>query len=255
MSRSLDAAERWMVAAITSGRGPAEARLADTAISAEAGLAIYRHAYRARLVECLADDFAALRALLGGEAFERLALAVVAACPSDEPTLNRYGRRLVAHLHRDPGATALGTAARDLARLEWALVEAIHAPLAPPLDPSALAAIPPRRWSRARLVAAPSLRLITSRWAIDGIYRQHLRGERPTVASPDPETVAVVRRADGLHRLPLIARRGRLLNALARGRPLAEALAACRLPPADVQDTLAHIVAAGCFTAVTLEHP
>lgn len=240
----------WLVGAITTPRAPRPARLRDIAISAETGLGIYRHAYRARLVECLADDFPALRALLGPAAFDELAGAVIAARPPRDATLNRYGRQLVVHLRAHPAA---GRPALDLARLEWALVEAIHAPLAPALAADALAGLPPQAWAGLRLGAVPSLRVVTSRWQIDLLYRQHLRGETPVVAAPDGECVLVLRREDGLHRLALVPERGRLVAALARGLPLGEALARSRLDPAAVRDALAAAVAAGCFTSCIME--
>jgi hypothetical protein len=243
----------WLVGAITARRARPPTRLRDIAISAETGLGIYRHAYRARLVECLADDFPALRALLGPAAFDKLAGAVIAARPPREATLNRYGRQLVIHLRARPQAAATGRLALDLARLEWALVEAIHAPLAPALAADALAGLPPQAWAGLRLAAVPSLRVITSRWPIDLLYRQHLRGETPTVPLPDAECVLVLRRSDGLHRLALVPERGRLVAALARGLPLGEALARSRLAPGDVRDALAAAVAAGCFTSCIAE--
>ena len=243
----------WLVGSITAQRAPRPSRLRDIAISAETGLGIYRHAYRARLIECLADDFPALRVLLGGTVFDLLAESVIAARPPREATLNRYGRQLVIHLRAHPGSTALGRPALDLARLEWALVEAIHAPLAPALAADALTGLPAQSWAGLRLGAVPSLRIITSRWPIDLVYRQHLRGETPTVPAADGECVLVLRRPDGLHRLTLVPERGRLVAALARGLALGEALARTRLDADGIRDALAAAVAAGCFTSCTTE--
>jgi len=206
----------WLVQAITAPREPRPTRLRDIAISAATGLAIYRHAYRARLIECLADDFPALCALLGTAVFDNLATAVITSRPPREATLNRYGRQLVIHLRATPEATPLGQIALDVARLEWALVEAIHAALAPSLEPNALAALPATAWAGLRLIAVPSLRTIASRLPIDLLYRQHLRGETLSAPQPNGETVFVLRRSDGLHRLALVPGRGRLIAALAR---------------------------------------
>jgi hypothetical protein len=95
--------------------------------------------------------------------------------------------------------------------------------------------------------------VVTSRWPIDLLYRQHLRGETPVVAAPDSACVLVLRREDGLHRLALVPERGRLVAALARGLPLGEALARSRLDPGGVRDALAAAVAAGCFTSCITE--
>lgn len=254
-ARALDGQQRWLLRAITASRAPADLSRLGCGAGAVVGLGVYRHAYRARLVECLEDDFPALRSLLGAEAFVRLAGRVIDRDPPSEPTLNRYGRRLAALLRREPRATVHGTLARDLARLEWALVEAIHAPLAPALDPARLAALPPPAWAGLRLIAAPSLRLVASAFPIDGCYRQHLRGEAVTAPARDPEVVAVVRRGDGLHRRIFAPAAGRLLGSLARGRTLGSALAACPLAPAAVREVLAIALAHGCFAAIRTESP
>lgn len=246
MNAQLAARQSWLVQAITAPVSPATTRhLDDIAISAGQGLAIYRHAFRARLEECLADDFPALRALLGETAFASLARRVIAAHPPREATLNRYGRRLVHVLRREPGPAC------DLARLEWALVEAIHAPLAAPLAPGALAALAPTAWAGLRLQAAPSLRVVVSRWAVDVCYRQHLRGDAVTPPPAGGQGVLVLRRRDGMQRLAVTPRAARLVAALARGRPLAAALVACRLPPQEVQQAMAEACSAGCFTGIT----
>lgn len=251
MNRRLVDDQGWLVRAITATRVPAPARrLATISIAAETGLAIYRHAYHARLEECLADDFPALRGLLGEAAFSALAARVIRTHPPREATLNRYGRRLVQLLRQDPGLSC------DLARLEWALVEAIHAPLAPALEAAVLAALPPTAWAGLRLRPAPSLRIVTSRWAIDTCYRQHLRGEAVTPPPPGGQGVLVLRRPDGMRRLAVSPGTARLLSALVRGRPLAAALAASRLAPAAVQHALGEACANGCFTtAITAESP
>ncbi len=250
MIARLAIAQGWLVRAIAAANAPvAEPRLAGIAISAEQGLAIYRHAYRARLEECLADDFPALRSLLGEDAFSTLARRVIAEHPPGESTLNRYGRRLVRVLRREPGLAC------DLARLEWALVEAVHAPLAAPLDATSLAVLPAEAWAPLRLQPAPTLRVVVSRWAVDACYRQHLRGETVTAPPTGGQGVLVLRGRDGMRRLAVSPGAARLVGALARGRPLAAALASCRLPPVAVQQALGEACAAGCFTSILTPEP
>src|SRR5205807_1622921 len=48
----------------------------------------------------------------------------------------------------------------DLARVEWAFIDAFDAPDAPPLDPKTIAAIPEDAWPNARLTLHPSLQLL-----------------------------------------------------------------------------------------------
>jgi hypothetical protein len=245
----------WLVNAVTAQVPPRPTHLRRIGISAADGLGIYRHAYRARLIECLADDFSALQALLGENHFDRIAESVIVDSPPREKTLNRYGRHVITFLRRHPSATSFGDLALDIARLEWAIVEAIHAPLAPPIPHDLLAKIPQSEWPGIRLKVAPSLRIISSRWPIDMMYRQHLRGEVPVVPLPDPEFLLVFRRPDGLQRIAMVPERGRLISSLVRGLSLGEALARTRLGPEDVCDAIATVVSAGVFTSFTKDSP
>src|SRR4029078_260172 len=55
-------------------------------------LAVYRHAYSARLVEVLGNDFPGLKALAGAEPFDSLARAYIAAHPSRGFSVRTAGR-------------------------------------------------------------------------------------------------------------------------------------------------------------------
>lgn len=252
---ALAAAERWLVRAIAGEREPADRdrRLGGTRLSPAIGLGIYRAAYRIRLRECLADDFPVLAAWLGEARFRALAEAVIAAHPPADATLNRYGRRLVQWLRAHPAA--YGCEAGALARLEWALVEAVHAPLAPPLDAVALAALPPAAWGRLRLRGVPSLRLIALRRDVDALVGRHWRGEAVGEPGPGPLTVAVLRRAGGCERHRFAPAEGRLLHRLARGASLSDALAGCRLDAGGVQAAFARFIASGCLAGCAWAPP
>ncbi len=252
MSEALAIAERWLLRAITDGPAPRSlSRLGDTRVSVATGLNIYRNAYRSRLIECLADDFAALRRLLGDDPFTDLANTVITELPPSDATLNSFGKRLVTVLRRRPSLTIHGRLALDLARLEWALVEAIHAPLARVIDPAVFSAIPADGWARVRLRGAPSLRLIASRWPIDGCYRQYLRDAPVVAPQPSAEVVVIVRRAEGIERRTFIPAAGRLIARLARGVALGPALDGFRQPAETVAMILRQATELGCFTELT----
>lgn len=201
------------------------------------GLATYVDGYRLRLRECLVDDFPDLRTALGVEAFESLADRVIDDAPSTDRTLNRWSRRLPSWLAAHPRAAPAW--ARDAAAVEWARVETIHAPLAAPFDRTALAALAPEAWPVLRLEAAPTLRLVAVRWRIvDGSAKR------------DPGTVQLWRTDTGLHTRVLTSAAGRLLQALAAGDTLDEAVAAARLPSTRLQAVLATAMSDGCFTRI-----
>ena len=56
-----------------------------------ARLEIYQHAYRARLIDALVDNYPALHRALGDEAFEDLAAAYIAARPSRYRSIRWFG--------------------------------------------------------------------------------------------------------------------------------------------------------------------
>src|SRR5271163_4495362 len=71
-------------------------------LPAEARLAIYRHAYRVRLIDALDDTHSALHKLLGDETFESLAELFIVAHPSVHRSIRWYGRELADFLTECP---------------------------------------------------------------------------------------------------------------------------------------------------------
>ncbi len=86
-----------------AGRGLVPLVFAGTAdLPAAERVAIYAGMWLARLVDALRADFPALGAVLGDEAFERLAGAYLRDHPSDDPDVGRVGRRLPGFLRDHP---------------------------------------------------------------------------------------------------------------------------------------------------------
>ncbi len=117
---------------------------------------VYRNAYWARLVESLGTDFPGLKALAGGQTFDRLARAYVAKHPSEHPSIRWAGRKLADFLateapYRDDPWFA------DMARFDWALAFAFDAADAPAAGLADLAGVPPEFWGSVRLVFHPTL--------------------------------------------------------------------------------------------------
>src|SRR5579862_7565069 len=88
-------------------------------------LEIYSRSYWFRILDSLHDDFPGLRAVLGERAFHLLSRAYLAECPSRSFTLRDLGSRLEDWLRRNPRhAGSRHALALDMARLEWAHIEA-----------------------------------------------------------------------------------------------------------------------------------
>jgi hypothetical protein len=251
MNSALVRHQRWLYRAITAPRAPRDpaAVLGGAAVVPAIGLGVYRHAYRARLRECLADDFPAVARSLGEASFERISDAFIAARPPCDATLNAYGRFFAPWLSTSTirGAVRLG----ELAALEWALVEAIHAALGPAFDTTALARIPTDGWGDVRLVPTPSLRVIPCRWATNAAYEAYRAGSPPTSPRRVSGGIAVLRLDAGLRRHDLGALETRVLTRLLAGKTLARALH--DLPPRGVtavQPAFSRWIALGFFTAL-----
>src|SRR5689334_13525809 len=90
----------------------------DERLGAVARLDVYANMYFCRLLECLAEDFPALHAMIGHESFHRLAADYLAAHPSRSPSLRVLGRALADFLDHHALSDAWPFAA-DLARFEW----------------------------------------------------------------------------------------------------------------------------------------
>jgi hypothetical protein len=238
---SLADLEQWLVRVSTDPDGaaagvrraalPGAAASLETVVtpgprlSALERLAIYNDGYFARLLECLRDDYPALAYVLGDGEFERVAHDYVARCPSRSPSLNAFGARLPAYLAMRSEAWA--PFAVELARLEWALVEVVHAEMGSPLDAHALATLGPEDWPHVRLSASPALRLLDFTYPVNRFYQAFRAGDEPEPEPPpaSASSVAVHRSGLSVYRLELEPVMRILLADLAAGKTLGGALA------------------------------
>jgi hypothetical protein len=230
--RSLAEIQRWTFGAITAPDPDArevEAVLVPSAsLSAAERLEIYRAGYRSRLVDCLRDDYPVLAETLGDACFEALAQAYIARHPSTGPNLNPFGRHMPAFCREVEiaGFAPNAAFAADLAALEWALVEVLHAEVSEGLSLAALQQIPPDAWSSVRLVRADAVRVLRADFPVNAHYQtSKTAGAPPPVPARAPSAVAVYRHGVSLWRMDLTPAMANLLEALFGGTPLGGALA------------------------------
>jgi hypothetical protein len=207
--------------------GAGEVLMDAPRLTARECLEIYRDGYRARLVECLADDYPVLAETLGDGAFEALCHEYVDLHPSRSPNLNAFGRHMPAlcrNTRLGPVREHAGFFA-ELATLEWTLVLTVHAELAPPFDAARLSALAPPDWATARLVPSPALTVLRFAHPVNAFYQaRRARRERPPVPRPAPTATAVYRKGRTLWRMDLTPAMARVLEALVGGAPIAGAL-------------------------------
>jgi hypothetical protein len=97
-------------------------------------LEIYNRQYWFRVIAAVSEDFPALQAVLGQEKFDSLVLAYLCENPSTSFSLRNLGARLPAWLASYPELAGPQHAlAVDVARLEWAYIEAFDGASLSPL--------------------------------------------------------------------------------------------------------------------------
>lgn len=143
-------------------------------------LEIYNRQYWLRLMECFAEDYPGVRAVLGERRFHDLAVAYLASHPSRRFTLRDLGARLIEFIQVEPRWTgALRELASDMARLEWAHIEAFDNEAKAPV---AAADLLGRDAARIRLRLQPYITLLQLAWPLDDYLialreNPRLRGE------------------------------------------------------------------------------
>lgn len=262
----LRALQTWFVAAMTRGDDPQQgSSMASreltlppleqllTGYRARTALdrfAVYHHAYRARLVECLQDDYPVLEHALGQLQFANLCHGYLAAHPSRSFSLNRFGAGLPAYASQHAPQPAGFFA--DLSRLEWALVEAVHAEAGPGLSLERVGALAPEDWERARLIPSASLSLHRFHYPVNEYFRAiKERGEAPLPA-PRATATAVCRKDLQIWRVDLAPAAASALDALMRGETLLHALTSANAEPADVSAWFRTWMECGFFDDVRL---
>jgi hypothetical protein len=164
-------------------------------------LEIYNRQYWFRVLDALAEDFRALREVVGSRAFEQLSIAYLGEHPSRSFSLRNLGSRLTEWLVDHPEyAGRRQRLALDVVRIEWAFVEAFDNAERPPLALDQIATLD----GNSRLGLQPHLRLLALDYAADelvlALHRQQKRGTSEAGVKHDqgPEPRA---------RLPRLARR------------------------------------------------
>lgn len=175
--------QECFAAAVVDGdvRKVAESIIEDVP-GASARLGIYVNHFRVTLIDALAATFPIVQQLVGNPFFQAAARRYVREAPPAHPCLFEYGGDFPAFLERLPEARSLAYLG-DVARLEWAINEAWHAPDTSPVDEGAAARLIAAGFSDLGLRLHPSCRLIASPFPVDRIWQVHQKTcrERETI--------------------------------------------------------------------------
>ena len=130
-------------------------------------LEIYNRQYWFRVLSSMIEDFPGLRAVLGDKKFEAMSKAYLVDCPSQSFTLRNLGARLEAWLRKHPKwAGPKQSLAVDIARLEWADIEAFDGKAEPALRPEEL---PAEAGAKLKLKLQPYVRLLDLHYHVDDL--------------------------------------------------------------------------------------
>jgi hypothetical protein len=132
-------------------------------LDAAARLAVYRHHVFTSLTAVLESTYPVVCRLVDPRFFRYAADRYIRAQPPASPCLFEYGATFPDFLGAFPACRHLAYLP-DVARLEWAINTALHAPDAAPIQPATLGALP-------AVALHPSVTLLHSPWPIDAIWR------------------------------------------------------------------------------------
>ena len=142
-----------------------DAVIGNATADAAERVGIYVHAYSARLVEALENEFLTLRFAAGDEAAAEMLHQYALATPSTHRNVRWYGKDLAQFLRaaapwRDTPAFA------ELAELDWAISVSFDAADEPCIAEADIAVVPFERWGEMILRLPHHVRLITSTWNV-----------------------------------------------------------------------------------------
>ena len=214
-----------------------------------ARLAVYRNTVVASLTTALRLSYPAVHRLVGAAFFENAAQLFLAAQPPRGACLDDYDPGFADFLADFAPAASIRYLA-GVARLDWAVNRALHAPDADRLDPARLVAIAAADERRLCFVPHPSVGLVRAEHPVDAIWRAVLAQDDAAMAAIEldagPVFLLVRRTADS----PAIARltpaAWRFTVSLCAGRPLQDAIATAG--DVDAATVLAGHLIDGVFT-------
>lgn len=222
-------------------------------ITAEARLDIYRNTVIGGLTNALRLIFPAVHRLVGPAFFETASRIFIEASLPDCAWLDIYGVDFPTFLAKFAPAAGLPYLP-GVARLDWAVSQALHAPDAAGLDAGALSAVDPDLYGRIAFIPHPSIGLVEAEHPVDAIWRAVLDSDDAAMAALDldagPVRLLIQRGPSGIAVMRCDAAAWRFANDLFASRPLDIAFVAMR--EAEATNLLAEHLAAGRFAGFIL---
>jgi hypothetical protein len=168
----------------------------DKKVGVKKRLGIYADAYRLRIVEALSNAYPILKALLGDDLFEKVALGYVEQYPSTYRNMRWVGDQMASHLQLTLPQYPI---AAEMAQFEWALSLAFDAEDAPVLSLQDLAVIPPENWGDLRFKFHPAVQLLSPKYNVLLVWRALNVDEAPPKVTQINESYVVWRKELSSH--------------------------------------------------------
>jgi hypothetical protein len=165
----------------------------DAVLPAVRRLDIYANMYFYRLLDALKEDFPVVQRAVGEGEFHNFITDYLLAHPPSHPSLRYAGAAvpafLASHRLQQPHPFLA-----DLARFEWALVDAFDAPDAAPMAAAALSPLRAAQWPTLRLDLSPSLQVLALDWSVAQTWQRAQESNDLTPPAPRRQCVRVWRR-------------------------------------------------------------
>jgi len=252
--------QRTMRTALLAGSDTPPSTVTGGALDAAARLRIYRNNVLGNLTGALRLTFPAVERLVGADFFAGAAARFVSAAPPASADLYEYGAAFPGFLATFEPAQSIAYLP-DVARLEWAVNQALHAVFTPALTADALLDVPEQQQAGLTFAAHPSLSLLALAHPAKAVWEAVLN-EDATVRtsslaaidiSAAGDTLAVLHSTGGLALLDLSQAVYDLACALTDGQCLADALEL--VPSEDAAPLLGGFIAHGFFGRCDLPKP
>jgi len=229
--------------------GAASRHVWNDGLAPEARLSVYRNTFVGSLTTALRLSYPAVHRLVGAPFFESAARIFIEAEPPHCAHLNRYGAEFPDFLARFQPAASLPYLP-GVARLEWAVNVALHAPDVPALDLLRFSTLDPAYHERLCLAPHPSVSLVRGDHPIDAIWRAVLAQDEAAMASLElgsgPVWLLVDRQEAAVDVRRIDEHSWRFMSALCAGRPVPQVVES--FPELDGASLLAEHLAAGRFS-------
>ncbi|WP_168879313.1 DNA-binding domain-containing protein [Rhizobium sp. P28RR-XV] len=215
---------------------------------------VYRNNVTVSLIDALSGIYPAVQRLTGVEFFRAMARYHLRESPPTSPLLFEYGRGFPAFIERYEYARSLPWLA-DVARIERAWLDAYHALDVHMLAADALGAVPPERLAELVFTAHPATRIVRSHYRALTIFAANRSDDLVgPIEANEPEDTLITRPDMEVIVRHLPPGGAEFLIFLISGEPLgiaaAKAIDVC--PSFDIAVSVAGMIEAGVFSAITL---